>query len=300
MRFLAVSLLLAQIASPPPPASRLTEDVRRLEADSNEARFDALTGMLRERGIPFTVEPFRLEKPVGGEPRTEGRNIVVSIGEGPEEILIGAHYDAARSKDGSLSRGAVDNGASTVLLVRLAETLRRNPLSVPIRLVWFDMEELGLMGSAEYVQAHAADRIRAMLNLDINAYGDTVLFGPSTHPANVGFKRVLVETCAAQDLPCVPFPQMPPGDDRSFVKAGVPTVSLAILPAVEAHQVWLLINVPPSPDGPQPAVPPIMRTIHTAADSSEKVDPASMTRVLDLTLGIVRALAGPARVLREG
>ena len=97
-------------------------------ATSNEARFDALTALLRSRGLTFTVEPFTIEKPVGREPRTEGRNIVVTIGEGPEEVVIGAHYDAVRLADGSLSPGAVDNAASSVMLIRLAEALRTETL----------------------------------------------------------------------------------------------------------------------------------------------------------------------------
>jgi len=32
-------------------------------------------------------------------------------------IVVGAHYDAVRLSDGTLSRGAVDNAASSVILV---------------------------------------------------------------------------------------------------------------------------------------------------------------------------------------
>src|SRR4029077_9505641 len=152
------------------------------------------------------------------EPRTAGRNIVITLGAGAEEIVVGAHYDAVRLADGSLSRGAVDNAASSVMLVRLAEALTREPIGIRVRIVWFDMEELGLIGSAQYVQKHAADRIAAMLNFDINAYGNTIVFGPSERTDNAALRRALVRTCAAEDVPCVPFPQMPPGDDRSFVK----------------------------------------------------------------------------------
>ena len=47
-------------------------DVARMERDTNEARFDALTAMLAERGIAFEVEPFTIE-PHKREPRTQGR-----------------------------------------------------------------------------------------------------------------------------------------------------------------------------------------------------------------------------------
>ncbi len=177
---LALVTILQTIPAPGPQAASLVGDAGRLAAaTSNEARFDVLTALLRGRGLTFAVEPFTIEKPIGREPRTEGRNVVVTLGDGPEEIVIGAHYDAVRLADGSLSPGAVDNAASSVMLIRLADVLRTEKLPVRIRVVWFDMEELGLVGSAQYVKQHSADRIGAMLNFDINAYGDTIVFGPS-------------------------------------------------------------------------------------------------------------------------
>ena len=167
---------------------------------------------------------------------------MVTLGEGPEEVVIGAHYDAVRLADGSLSQGAVDNAASSVMLIRLAEALRTEKLPVRLRVVWFDMEELGLIGSAQYVKQHSADRIGAMLNFDINAYGNTIVFGPSELKENAALRRKFVETCAAEDIACAAFAQMPPGDDRSFVKAGIPTISVGIISAVEVHQLWLMMH----------------------------------------------------------
>jgi Zn-dependent M28 family amino/carboxypeptidase len=288
---LALAILVQAAPSPSRPEG-LVEDVRKLEsADSNEARFEALTAMLRARNLPYTVELFTLEKPVGREPRTDGRNVVVTLGEGAEELVIGAHYDAARLSDGSLSNGAVDNGASSVVLVRLAEALRGDTLSIRVRIVWFDMEELGLLGSARYLQRHSSDRITAMLNFDINAYGSTVVFGPSERADNAALRRTVVQTCAAEDTACVGFAQMPPGDDRSFVRAGIPTISLAVLPPVEAHQLWLLMNAGPNAGPAQGTTPAILRTIHTAEDTSAKVDPETMARVLRFSTALARSVA---------
>ena len=162
-----LALLLQTTTASNSKPSPFVDDVRRLSAAAtNEARFDALTTMRHGRGLMFSVETFSIDKPLGREPRTEGRNIVVTLGDGPQDIVVGAHYDAARLPDGSLSRGAVDNAASSVMLVRVAEALRSASLPVRIRIVWFDMEELGLIGSARYVKQHAADPMTAMLNFD--------------------------------------------------------------------------------------------------------------------------------------
>ena len=289
---LAFLAALQTLPAAAPPASTLVDDASTLAAAAtNEARFDALTALLRGRGLTFVVEPFTLEKPIGKEPRTEGRNITVTIGEGPELVVIGAHYDAARLADGSLSRGAVDNAASSVILVRVAEALRAEKLPVRVRIVWFDMEELGLVGSAHYVKQHASDRLAAMFNFDINGFGDTIVFGPSALPGNAALRRQFVETCARENAACVGFPQMPPGDDRNFVKAGVPTISVGIIPAVEAHQLWLMMNAGPASGLAPGTAPSIMRTIHTPDDIAAKLSEETMVRMQRFALALVRSVA---------
>ena len=130
----------------------------------------------------------------------------------------------------------------------------------------------------------------AMLNFDINVYGNTVLFGPSERPESAALRRMLVQTCASEEIPCVAFPLMPPGDDRPFVKAGVPTISIGVLPAIEAHQVWLMMNAG-SKGGLAPgAMPAILQTIHTADDTVDKVDEAAMAMMLRFATSLVRSV----------
>jgi hypothetical protein len=296
INLLPIALIVALQGGAPPGAGSqgLVGGVAQLSSSAtNDARFDVLTAMLRARNLTFTVEPFTLDKPAGREPRTEGRNIVVTLGEGASEIVVGAHYDAARLADGSLSKGAIDNAASCVLLINVAEALRTEKLTTRVRFVWFDMEELGLLGSAQYVQKHATDKIVAMLNFDVNGYGDTVLFGPSERPESVALRRALLQACAAENANCVGFPQMPPGDDRSFVTASIPTLSLAILPAVEAHQLWLMMNAGSNSGLAPGTAPAIMKTIHTPEDTPDKAHEQEMVGMARLALSLLRALAIP-------
>ena len=261
-------------------------------AASNEERFEAVTALLRARKIPFTVERFTLEKPLGREPRTEGRNIIATFGSGANPIVVGAHYDATRLPDGTLSHGATDNAGSSVILTAIAESLMAQPPAGRVTLVWFDMEELGLIGSQKYIEAHKGDAIRAMVNLDVNAYGDTLIFGSSRGAANAAPRRSVLETCAALDASCVGLPQMPPGDDRSFVKAGIPSVSLAILPALEAHQTWLMMSGPDSGLA-QGKTPAIMTTLHTPADTLDKIDADAMARQAAFVTALIRRMDTP-------
>ena len=290
MQLLLVLVTMLQAAPAVDPMRAAVEQLTK--AVSNEERFEAVTALLRARKIPFAVERFTIEKPIGREPRTEGRNIVATFGSGAKPIVVGAHYDATRLQDGTLSHGATDNAGSSVILATIAESLLAQPPAGRVTLVWFDMEELGLIGSQKYVDAHAGDRISAMLNLDVNAYGDTLIFGASRGAANAAPRKAVLETCAALDTSCVGLVQMPPGDDRSFVKAGIPAVSLAILTAVEAHQTWLMMNGPDSGLAPG-KMPAIMTTLHTPADTIDKIDAAAMARQATFVTALIRRLDAP-------
>jgi Zn-dependent M28 family amino/carboxypeptidase len=275
-----------------PAFENFLDDLRRMtEADTNDDRFNALTAMLRARNLTYSVQLFTLDKPNPREPRTEGRNVMVAIGTGTESIVVGAHYDAVRLPDGTLSRGAVDNAASSVILVRLAEALRADDLPRQVKVIWFDMEELGLIGSRRYIDAHGTDGVIAMLNFDVNGYGDTVLYGPSERDESRNLRRHLTSVCAAEARSCVAFPRMPPGDDRSFVGANIPTLSIAALPAIEAHQLWLTINAPQDSGLAQGHTPAILRTIHTHEDTAAKVDGETMTWMLRFAHALVREVA---------
>jgi Zn-dependent M28 family amino/carboxypeptidase len=279
---------LATDAMAAPLFADATADVARMGRETNEARFDVLTAMLAARRIAFEVEPFTID-PRKGEPRTQGRNIVVTIAGRSPEVVVGAHYDAARIADGTLSKGAVDNGASSVILVRVAEALLKARLRTQVRVVFFDMEELGLLGSAQFVQAHRDRPTRAMVNLDVNGFGDNLIFGPQT-ASNGAAVQALRTICLDVAAACTELPRMPPSDDISFQNGGIPAVSIATVPALQAHQLWLLMNGGKA-SGLQPGfTPQILGTIHTAADTPDLVERNAMVRAYRIALALVRAL----------
>jgi hypothetical protein len=264
-------------------------EVARLGAGSNEARFEALTALLTERGIAFQVEPFTIT-PRKNDPRTNGRNIAVTLPGREPGVVIGAHYDAVRLVDGSFSKGAVDNAASVVVLVRVIEELEKRPASARISVVFFDMEELGLLGSARYIQDHPDQRPRAMVNLDVNAYGDTQIFGPRT-AANDALFQAADAACLAVTRACIELARMPPSDDISYQKAGIPAVSIASVPRVDAHQLWLFVNGGKDSGLANGFQPGVLRTIHSAADTPSLVESTTLARVYRIVVGLVRRLA---------
>jgi hypothetical protein len=271
------------------PLPGLREDLARFAGHENVARGDTLLRILRERGFEPEVQAFANRRPER-EPRAEGRNLVVTLGAGDRDIVVGAHSDAVRLPNGRVTGGAVDNGAGAVVLTRVAQTLRGHPLRHRVRVVLFDLEEVGLLGSQAYVEAQAPGRVAAMVNVDIAAYGSTLVHGPSAHEGNAHVYRGFRLVCAVHLLPCLEFPAYPSSDDRSFQAAGIPNISLGIVGAAEAHQMWLLLNAGPEAGLAPGFLPPTLRIIHTAGDTLAHVEAEAMTRMHDAVVALVLEL----------
>ncbi len=84
----------------------------------------------------------------------------------PDEIiLLGSHYDGH-----DISQGAVDPASGVAAVLEAARVLASHaaPLPRTIRFVSWGVEEIGLLGSKEYVKKHAKElkNIRFYLNMD--------------------------------------------------------------------------------------------------------------------------------------
>jgi len=96
--------------------------------------------------------------------------------ESPRRLLIaGGHLDGH-----DIAPGAMDNGSGTVIVLEAARALARIKEELPhtIRFVIFPLEEIGLIGSEEYVHAHRREmrNVQFMVNVDAaGAGGEPVL-----------------------------------------------------------------------------------------------------------------------------
>lgn len=266
------------------------EEARRLVQPTNDQRVDALLEMLEQRGLPYSVEPF---PGIGAEEdsRAEGRNVVVSFGDGTPEVIVGAHIDSHRLDSGELSDAMVDDGAGVVVLLHVADALRDVPLRRRLRIVFFDMEEIGLVGSRAFVASLDPAEVAAMINVDVVGYGDTLLYGPQATSPDGSPAHLLQQACARRGMPCVGMRGMPPGDDRSFLQAGIPTVSLAVVTAEEVHRLWLFLHGDLPDDLRGSLAPEALRIIHTERDTAELLEPAAMTRAFHAVTDVVVDLA---------
>ncbi|MBI4786947.1 MAG: M28 family peptidase [Chloroflexi bacterium] len=111
--------------------------------------------------------PVQVAMTIRNETRPGQGYHVVGVVEGQtdETIVVGAHYDGH-----DISQGAMDDATGTVLILELARILAplKGQFKRTIRLIAFDAEELGVLGSQEYVRARRDDltNLALMINLD--------------------------------------------------------------------------------------------------------------------------------------
>ncbi|MCA1798140.1 MAG: M28 family metallopeptidase [Xanthomonadaceae bacterium] len=274
------------------PLERVVEDAASLIQPDNDARRAAVIALVERAGFETRLFEFPNDGRDESDGRPAGHNVLFSIG--PQgyggAVVAGAHFDAAYLRDGTFLDGMVDNAASVVALIRVATALRDAPLNRRIDFVLFDMEEIGLVGSRHYAQSLPAGAVSAMVNLDVNAYGDTVFFGQTDH-GHATLYRSVASACATLAATCIDFRRYPSSDHLSFQAAGIPNVSLSVLPRTEVHQLWLLVNAGPDSGLAEGLVPSVFRTIHSPGDKLDRVEPAAITLAYNLTASVLLELA---------
>lgn len=90
--------------------------------------------------------------------------------ERPEELVIlGSHYDGH-----DISQGALDPASGTVAVMEAARVLAcyaADQLSCTVRFVLWGVEEIGLIGSTQYVAQHAEELTKARFYLNMDMAG---------------------------------------------------------------------------------------------------------------------------------
>jgi carboxypeptidase Q len=194
-----------------------------------------------------------------------------------EVVLFGAHLDAW-----DLGTGALDNGTGVLAVMTAARAISAvtdRPRRT-VRIVLFAGEELGLIGSRDYVTVHAETlaNVVAMMNLDM--VGEPLGYGATGHAeADTLFARLAAEP-ALRDLGLTPEVNHgggPGSDHQPFLLAGVPTIYVrSALPE----------------DAP--------RWYHDAADTFDKIDLEAVRASGAAAAAALWALADqPGRPLRH-
>lgn len=141
-------------------------------------------------------------------------------------VVAGAHLDSVRG-----APGANDNASGSSTLIELGRSFAGIDTRNDIRLVWFDGEEAGLLGSRAHVKANTQDMERtvAMINMDmIGSQFGQVGFDLGVRTSNAiadAVKGVMLRT----GLAAVQYAERHSRSDHaSFDAAGVPSLDFGV------------------------------------------------------------------------
>jgi hypothetical protein len=292
------SPLLAQEA-----VHRIAADVRYLAADEREGRGLGSPGLdsaaayianqMANAGLSpggtqgyfqkFTIDPTAPALAHARLTATRGKNVIgILPGRGPlapQAVVVGAHYDhLGRGGFGSLEpestgvvhNGADDNASGTAALLEVARKLAALPdrPGRTVVFVAFSGEELGLLGSAHYVQHPAVpiESTYAMINFDMVGRlreGRVTVFGAETAEE---FPAMLDSLAKVTGLEVV-------GSGDGFGRSDQSSFFAANLPVLHFFTG-------------------VHEDYHRPTDDVEKINFEGLARIAELGALTVRALAG--------
>ena len=153
----------------------------------------------------------------------ESRNVVLTLpGESEETVVFTAHYDST-----SLSQGAYDNMSGSVGILAVAEHFAKAPHKRTLKFVWCGSEERGLLGSKAYVEAHADELEKVVLNINLDMIG--CIMGKFIACCTSEDKLVTYISYMADELgfPVKANQDVYSSDSTPFADKGIPAVSFA-------------------------------------------------------------------------
>lgn len=262
------------------------------------ARREAVLHLLSRAGLSHEVQTASAKPDTGGfalfaqpapKAEVEVQNIIVRPVEiAGSKLVIGAHYDAFPG-----SPGANDNASGMAVLLALAQELSRSGCDKAVEVVFFDAEESGRAGSIAYLAECSSEEVAGMVNLDVCGYGDTLCVRCMK---KTPLLRNFTDKARLHRFDGEEVCYLPDSDDKTFTKAHIPALSVAMLPRWDSAILPALkdyangfLGIPPELRE-QVASMEIMSTLHGGPrDNPSYLSEAAMRRVLDFLLDALNA-----------
>lgn len=189
-------------------------------APDNVARGNLVIKELEAKGMDYSVQPFEADG-------NNYRNIIAKIDAENEthNLAFTAHYDRV-----DVGCGVVDNGSGTAVLLGMIKDIRQNSNENDLTFLFFDAEERGLWGS-EYYVANTDERFDAVFNIDMAAYGDSLMISRGVHrrgefiPTTESLNQLIINICNENSIPYI-LTEDKWTDNVSFNAAGLPAASV--------------------------------------------------------------------------
>ena len=152
---------------------------------------------------------------------------VVSVIKGTEFenelITLTAHYDSV-----SFSKGAYDNGTGVISLLQIYEYFMQNKPKRTLKFIWCGAEEMGLLGSKEYVKSHEEEvKNNILLNINFDMVGATLGHDIACVTGDNSIVNYLKFMYKEEGFPLHVYQDVYSSDSTPFADAGIPAISFA-------------------------------------------------------------------------
>ena len=177
-----------------------------------------------EKLLRANVEKVHLTM-VEEELENESHNVVATIeGKSKKEevIVFTAHYDSV-----SYSKGAYDNATGSTGIMQLLAYFKEHQPERTLKFVWCGSEEMGLLGSKAYCEAHKEELKSHKLCINIDMIGVTIGFDIACCTSNVSLVSYIKYLANEVGFAIMPRQGVYSSDSTPFADVGVPGLSFA-------------------------------------------------------------------------
>ncbi len=254
--------------------------VKGIEGRSAEGRREFIKQQLSLLGVRYSTMEYDtvMGRGVRHVP-IHGENIVVTFaGTSNRTVVIGAHSDAVEH-----SPGANDDGSGVAVLLELVRTLKSEKLRHTFICCFFDEEEDGLIGSAEFVHRYLAKDHLAMINLDIEGTGNEVYVGPVGGGDDDLIMKYIHAARASTHYAYEENEAYPGSDYASFASAGLENIAISVVPKGDVEKLVKWTNSGFAPILRPEDMPEVLKVMHSPHDSSTYVSPSALTMSYEFT-----------------
>ena len=177
----------------------------------------------------------RLTLTQDAEKKGTSHNVVATI-EGTDlkdQILtLTAHYDSV-----PYSKGAWDNATGSITILEMLHYFKENQPRRTIKFVWCGSEEIGLVGSRKYCEAHKEELENTIFNINFDMTGVTLGHEICCVTASNDVMHAIEYKAKLEDNPLECKLNTYSSDSSSFAANGVPSCTFARLAPMGGAQI---------------------------------------------------------------
>ncbi len=261
--------------------------IKQLEYKSDSERLAIVKQILRSNKIKFIEQKYKYLT-------FKGTNIIVDIGnlKSKKHIILSAHYDVVHG-----SPGANDDASGIAILIDVIDRLKKLDLNNRIRVIFFDDEEIGRLGSISYINKYGLKDLLAVYHLELCGYGDAIGLWPITKMNKDSYAlKAIEEVLKEKEIYFEKLGQLPSffGDDLSFRNAGFKhALSLSVGPTEDKEAIKRFVKgnvLAIIFDFFTGRIPKMFQRYHSSEDKSEYLNEDSLKMVSDILVATVLKL----------